>query len=155
MRAVYYEKGLYEAQEISPAALKRLSGLASRQIDRLVAPVEQMLTGSGATMLDELVGSCLAKINLEYQVSLEEFKASLVGVGFYPLLAQAIALSWQAATARLQTMPIHILPGLNLAQTMRRAERPLCPIAWASCMKKSLTRRCGTTGCPTPRFRAI
>ena len=74
--------GLYEAEEISQAALKRLSGLASRQIDRLVALAEQVLGESGATMLSELVSSCLAKINLEYQVSLDELKARLVGAAF-------------------------------------------------------------------------
>ena len=111
--------GLYDAEEISPAALKRLSGLGRRQIDRLVALAEQVLAESGATMLDELVGSCLAKTNLEYQVSLDELKASLVGVGFYPPLAQAIALSWQAAIGSLQTMPIHMRPGLNVTHTMR------------------------------------
>ena len=127
---------LYIAEKASPAVLMRLSLLANRQIDGPVALAEV-----GAAMLDELVGNCLARTNLEYQISLDELKASLAGVGFYLPVAEAIALSWQAAIGSVQTMAIDIPPGLNVMQSLRVIREhtaPHAPMLFAAEMQRQL-----------------
>ena len=112
----------YQAAGISAAGLARLSAVATRQIEKMIAVSEQVLTSLGSVMLDKLVSDCLARTNPSHEVEMAALNASLVSAGWLPPLAQAMAMSWKAAMAALESEPVSIPAG----STMKQITQLLC-----------------------------
>jgi ankyrin repeat protein len=131
----------YQAAGISAAGMARLSAVATRQIEKLIAVSEQVLTSLGGVMLDKLVSDCLAGTNPSHEVEMAALNASLVSAGWLPPLAQAIAMSWKAALAALESEPVSIPAG----STMKQITQLLCdnierkaPQIFAQAMQRAL-----------------
>ena len=114
----------YRAAGISAAGLERLSAVAMRQIEKMIAVSEQVLTSMGSVMLDKLVQACLASTNPSHEVETAALNASLVSAGWLPPLAQAIALSWKSAMAALESEPVPI--PIPAGSTMKQITQLLC-----------------------------
>lgn len=114
----------YRAAGISGAGLERLSVVATRQIDKMIAVSEQVLTSMGSAMLDKLVQDCLARTNPSHEVEIAALNASLVSAGWLPPLAQAIALSWKSAMVALESEPVPI--PIPVGSTMKQITQLLC-----------------------------
>jgi ankyrin repeat protein len=109
----------YKAAGISAAGIARLSAVATRQIDKLIAVSEQLLTTMGGDMLEKLVPACLSRIGLDNQADTATLSADLVSAGWIKPLAQAIAKSWKSALATLEAEPLAIKAGSTVQQIMQ------------------------------------
>jgi hypothetical protein len=113
---------VYKAAGISGAGTQRLTVVANRQVEKVIAMAEQALTSLGSAMFENLVQDCLARTDLAHQVDRDELSASLVNAGFLKPVAQAIASAWAAALAVQGEAPALVpigCTGRQLAQFMR------------------------------------
>ena len=106
----------YKVARISAAGVERLSALATRQIEKLIAVSEQLLTTMGSAMFENLVPDCLAGTSLARQVDAESLVANLVRAGWLTPLAQAIVTSWKSALTTLEAEPLAIAAGSTMQQ---------------------------------------
>jgi ankyrin repeat protein len=106
----------YKGAGISAAGVERLSVLATRQIEKLIAVSEQLLTTMGSAMFENLVPDCLAGTSLARQVDAENLVANLVSAGWLTPLAQAIVTSWKSALSTLEAEPLAIAAGSTMQQ---------------------------------------
>ena len=131
----------YKESGISAAGVQRLSAVATRQIEKLIAVSEQLLTTMGSTMLDNLMPDCLARTSLARQVDMETLIASLVSAGWLAPLAQAIVTSWKSALATLEAEPLAIAAGSTMQQitqcVFENTERK-APRLFAQAMQREL-----------------
>ena len=131
----------YKESGISAAGVQRLSAVATRQIEKLIAVSEQLLTTMGSTMLDNLMPGCLARTSLARQVDMETLIAGLVSAGWLAPLAQAIVTSWKSALATLEAEPLAIAAGSTMQQitqcVFENTERK-APRLFAQAMQREL-----------------
>ncbi len=109
----------YRSAGISSAGVARLTVVARRQIDALVAVADQALQTLRVRMLQNLVQDCVAKTTASFQLDVDALAASLTNAGFFSSLAQAIAVSWQRALMALESEPVVVPPGLTMKQTVQ------------------------------------
>ena len=110
----------YTAAGISAAGITRLSAVATRQIDKLIAISEQTLTTMGKTNVENLIPVCLVRTSLARQVDAENLVADLVSAGWLMPLAQAVVTSWKSTLAALEAGPLAIATGLTMQQINQR-----------------------------------
>ena len=106
----------YKAAGISTEGIARLSAVAARQIDKLIALSEELLTTAGSDMLEELMPACLFRTGLENAVDTETLIAELCKARWLKPVAQTIVTSWEAALAALGAEPVSLPAGLTLKQ---------------------------------------
>jgi ankyrin repeat protein len=106
----------YKVARISAGGVERLSAVATRQIEKLIAISEQLLTSMGSAMLETLIPDCLARTSLARQVDTENLIANLVSAGWLTPLAQAIVTSWKSVLATLESEPLAIAAGSTMQQ---------------------------------------
>lgn len=106
----------YKAAGISAEGIARLSAVATRQIDKLIALSEELLTTAGSDMLEELIPACLFRTGLENAVDTKTLMADLDKARWLKPVAQAIVTSWEAALAALGAEPVSLPTGLTLKQ---------------------------------------
>jgi hypothetical protein len=106
----------YKAAGISAEGIARLSAVATRQIDKLIALSEALLTTAGSDMLEELMPACLFRTGLENAVDTETLITELCKARWLKPVAQAIVTSWEAALAALGAEPVSLPAGLTLKQ---------------------------------------
>lgn len=106
----------YTAAGISEAGVTRMSAVATRQIEKLIAVSEQLLTSMGSAMLENLIPDCLARTSLARQVDAEVLVANLVSAGWLTPLAQLIVTSWKLTLAALEAEPLAIPAGSTMQQ---------------------------------------
>jgi ankyrin repeat protein len=130
----------YKAAGISAAGLERLSAVATRQIEKMIAVSEQVLTTFGSTRLDKLMQDCLAKTSFT-EVDTEALGASLVRDGWLAPLAQAIVRAWTSALATLEAEPLAIAEGSTVKQVtqgLRETIERKAPRLFAQAMQREL-----------------
>jgi ankyrin repeat protein len=130
----------YKAAGISAAGLERLSAVATRQIEKMIAVSEQVLTTFGSTRLDKLMQDCLAKTSFT-EVDTDALGASLVRDGWLAPLAQAIVRAWTAALATLEAEPLAIAEGSTVKQVtqgLRETIERKAPRLFAQAMQREL-----------------
>ena len=110
----------YKAAGISAAGVLRLSAVATRQIEKLIALSEQLLTTMGSAMLEQLMPACLARTGLDNQVDKKTLIADLVRVGWLMPVAQAIVASWESTRAILDAELVPIPEGSTMRQILQR-----------------------------------
>lgn len=109
----------YQSAGISSAGAERLTVVARRQIDALVAVADQALQTLRARMLQNLVQDCLAKTTASFQIDVDALAGSLTNTGFFSSLAQGIAVSWKRALVALESEPVVVPAGLTMKQTVQ------------------------------------
>jgi hypothetical protein len=97
---------LYQDAGTSAAAVERLGSAASEQLNHMSSLATSMLAEAGSEMLDALVDSCVARINIAGEVNVEEFMANLIGQGYCSPVAQAMVRSWQGAMSTWGELPM-------------------------------------------------
>ena len=112
----------YRVAKISAAGLADLSAVATRQIEKLIAVSEQLLTTMGRAMLENLVPDCLGATSLARQVDAENLVANLVSAGWLPPLARVIVTCWKAALTVLESQPV----STSAESTMKQITQLLC-----------------------------
>jgi ankyrin repeat protein len=98
---------LYQDAGISAAAVERLGGVVSSQLNAMASLAADMLAGMGSEMTGALVDGCISRTNMAGDVNGAELMASLTGQGYCLPIAQAIVASWQEVLSA---------PGLNEQQ---------------------------------------
>jgi hypothetical protein len=131
----------YPAAGMSAAGLERLSAVATRQIEKMIALSGQVLASMGSAMLDKLVQDCLARTHPSHEVEIGALNASLVSAGWLPPLARAIALSWKSAMAALEPEPVSIPAGSTINQITQLLSGNIgrkAPPVFAQAMQRAL-----------------
>jgi ankyrin repeat protein len=131
----------YTVAGFSAANVERLSAVAARQIEKLIAVSEQLLTTMGGDMLEKLIPDCLAATSLARQVDVENLSANLRSAGWITPLAQAIVTSWKAALATLESEPLAIPAGSTMRQitqsVFKNAERK-APLYFSHAIQRAM-----------------
>jgi len=130
----------YKAAGISAAALERLSAVVTRQIERMIALSEQVLTSAGDAMLEKLNRDCLAKTNFT-DVDTDTLRAGLVREGWLAPLAEAIVRAWATALASMAAEPLALRDGSTVKQVahdLREQIEARTPRLFAQAMQREL-----------------
>ena len=131
----------YKEAGISAEGIARLSAVATRQIDKLIALADALLTTAGNDMAQELMPACLFRTGLENAVDTETLIAVLHKARWLKPVAQAIATSWEAALAALGAEPVSMPAGSTLKQMahlLSEHVRREAPLRFAQMLQKEL-----------------
>ena len=114
-------QGVYQASGISSAAVASLTASAWLQLEVLRMLATQTMAQVGSQMLQAVIPRCLAEVALDYNVDTHALSAILASDGYCLPVAQAIALSWQAALAGVRQKTINtIIPaGMTMNKLMQ------------------------------------
>ena len=105
----------YTAAGISAAGRERLSAVATRQIEKIIALSEQVMTSFASARLDTLMRDCLARTSLA-SVDAVAMQASLVREGWLEPVAQAVVRAWTSALVTLDNEPLTTTNGSTVKQ---------------------------------------